>query len=352
METGQKHGVFSALSDGEKAKVATVYGIIIGATVLGFVASFVVGQEFPLLAGLALTAYALGLRHGVDADHIAAIDNTTRKLLQDRKRPLTVGTWFSLGHSTVVFGMIVVAILTTQALTSGNPGIIAAGSIIGPTVSGVFLVLIGLINVLIAMSVYRVFVEVRNGGGKVTAAEVDQMLNKRGFLNRVFQSLFRLIREPWQIYPVGVLFGLGFDTATEVLLIAISVGIAIGHGIAIWTVLLLPFMFMCGMVVVDTTDGVTMRMAYGWAFLHPLRKLYYNLTVTMISVVVAIGIGGIEVLQVLGARLDLGGPFWGLLGSLDFETLGFGIIGVFVVAWAVSIAYWKLRGYEERVAEA
>src|SRR2546427_11451 len=238
-----------------------VYTAILGATVFGFVLAFIIGQLSPVLAGLGLVAYAFGLRHGVDADHIAAIDNTTRKLRQEGKRPFTLGMWFSLAHSAIVF------------------------------------VLIG---------------------------------------------------KPWHIFPVGVLFGLGFDTATEVALIAISVGVGVSSAVPIWMILILPLMFTCGMVLVDTSDGVVMRSAYGWAFVNPIRKVYYNLTVTIVSVIVAFGIGGIEILSLLAPRMGLTRPFLGSLADLNFETMGGAIIVLFVVAWTVSVAYWKYKRFDER----
>ena len=338
------------LSPREKVKIPLLFLGIGIATALGFLASFVIGESSVLLAGLGIAAYAFGLRHGVDADHIVAIDNTTRKLMHEDKRPLTVGTWFSLGHSTVVFLLVVGLILTTRVIAEQIPALKSTGAVIGLTVSGVFLILIGLVNALIVLGIYRVFVELKRGHGQASPAELDEMLNKRGFLNRLFHSLFRMIREPWQIYPVGVLFGLGFDTATEIALITISVGVGLSSAIPIWMVLILPFMFTCGMVLVDTTDGITMRMAYGWAFLNPMRKVYYNLTVTLLSVLVAFGIGGIEILHLFAVQLGLSGPFWGWLDNLDFEYLGFGIIGMFVVAWLVSVLYWKYKGYDKWAA--
>lgn len=335
------------LSPREKARIVGLYVALGVATAFGFMASFLIGRQSLLLAGLGVVAYVFGLRHGVDADHIVAIDNTVRKLMQEQKRPLTVGTWFSLGHSTVVVGLVLGLIVATRAIADQIPALQAAGTSIGLAVSGFFLILIGLINVAIVLELYRAFVRVRESHGAADASAMDAALDQRGFLSRLFRSLFKMIREPWQIYPIGVLFGLGFDTASEVALIAISVGVGVSATVPIWMVLILPFMFACGMVLVDTTDGVTMRMAYGWAFHHPLRKMYYNLTVTLVSVLVAFGVGGIEILQLLAVQLNLGGPFWGPLASLDFGTLGFGIIGFFLAAWLVSVAYWKVRRYED-----
>lgn len=334
----------------EKIGIILIYVLIFAATAIGFVAAFIIGQISPVLAGLGLVTYVFGMRHGVDADHIVAIDNTTRKLLQEGKRPFTVGMWFSLGHSTIVFVLIIGFVVATQAIVSELPSIKSAGEIIGLAVSGTFLIILGLVNVLIVVGIYGVFVELKKGDKKLNAAELEDLLNKRGVMNRVFGSLFRLIREPWHTFPVGVLFGLGFDTATEVALIAISVGFGLSSGLPLWMILIFPLMFACGMVLVDTTDGVVMRSAYGWAFINPIRKVYYNLTVTLISVIVAFGIGGIEILTLIAGRLGWSGPFWDSLAHLNFETMGIAIIVLFVVAWAVSVAYWKYKRYDERFA--
>lgn len=334
------------LSGAEKARIVVIYAVIILVTVMGFLLSFAIGRTAIVLAGLGIVSYVFGLRHGVDADHIAAIDNTTRKLLQEKKRPLTVGTWFSLGHSTVVVGLIVALIFATRAVSASVPMLQAAGDIAGTLISGGFLWIIGLINVLIVVGVYRIFTAMRER--KMDQAELDSLMDKRGFMSRYFHSLFKLVKNPWQIYPVGVLFGLGFDTATEVALIAISVGVGVSTGIPVYYVLVLPLLFTCGMVLVDTTDGVLMRVAYGWAFLNPLRKVYYNLTVTIISVLVAWVIGSIELLQVLSTELGLSGSFWLWIDSLDFETIGYGIVAIFAVSWLVSMAYWRVNRFEEK----
>lgn len=335
---------FLGLSREEKIKIVIIYVPIVVATVFGFVASTIIGNMSIPLAGLGIVAYVFGLRHGVDADHIAAIDNTTRKLMQEGKKPLTVGTWFSLGHSTIVVGMIVALVISTRAIANSIPSLQNMGSIIGTSVSGVFLCIIGLINIVIVLGIYKTYKELR--AGKLDEAQLEEQLNKRGFLNRYFSTLFKIVRKPWQIYPIGVLFGLGFDTASEVALIAISVGIGISSSIPIWMILVLPFMFTCGMVLVDTTDSITMRIAYGWAFLKPIRKIYYNLTITIISILVAFAIGGVEVLQILAGELQLSGTVWNWLENLDFETLGYGIIAIFLVSWLVSIAVYKYKRIE------
>jgi nickel/cobalt transporter (NiCoT) family protein len=332
------------LSSGEKIKILGIFIPIICATVFGFIASAIIGSMSVVLAGLGIVAYVFGLRHGVDADHIAAIDNTTRKLMQEGKKPLSVGTWFSLGHSTIVVGLIIALVLSTRAIAGAIPALQSTGEIIGTAVSGTFLWLIGLINIVIVLGIYRIYRQLRSG--ELNSQQLEELLNKRGFLNRYFSPLFKIIKKPWQIYPIGVLFGLGFDTASEVALIAISVGVGVSSTVPIWMILVLPFMFTCGMVLVDTADGITMRMAYGWAFFKPIRKIYYNLTITIISVLVAFVIGGVEVLQVLSGELNLSGVFWNWLNGLDFETLGFAIVAIFVVSWFASIAIYKYKKIE------
>jgi high-affinity nickel-transport protein len=334
------------LSRGEKVRIVAIYGVIIAVTVFGFLMSFAIGRVAIVLAGLGIVSYVFGLRHGVDADHIAAIDNTTRKLMQEKKRPLAVGTWFSLGHSTVVVGLIVALVFATRAVSASVPELRAAGSLFGTLISGGFLWVIGLINVLIVVGVYRIFKAMKES--EADQAELDRLMENRGFMNRYFHSLFKVVKKPWQIYPIGVLFGLGFDTATEVALIAISVGVGVSTGIPLYYVLFLPLLFTCGMVLVDTTDGVLMRVAYGWAFLNPLRKVYYNLTVTIISVMVAWVVGTVELLQVVSTELGLSGGFWLWVNGLDFETIGYGVVAIFLVSWLVSMAYWRINGFEEK----
>jgi high-affinity nickel-transport protein len=345
MAAPDSRGSSVALSKSDKLKILTVYSLIGLATVFGFVISTIVGKLSVLLAGLGIITYVFGLRHGVDADHIAAIDNTTRKLMQENQSPFTVGMWFSLGHSTIVVALIVGLVFITRTIIGHIRVLQSAGAIIGTTVSGVFLLLIGMVNTVIVLGIYRIYTGLKRG--KMNRNELESLLDNRGFLNRYFRPLFRIVRKPWQIYPIGVLFGLGFDTATEVALIAISVGIGVTSAVPVWMILVLPFMFTCGMVLIDTTDGVTMRVAYGWAFMNPLRKIYYNLTVTIISVLVALAIGSIELLQVIAGELRLTGAFWDWLVGLDFESIGFGIIVIFVASWLVSTAIWRFRGLSE-----
>jgi nickel/cobalt transporter (NiCoT) family protein len=341
-----------SLSTAEKALVVLLYAVILAATVLAFLGAYrflpahipgeVAGGSL-IFTGLALTAYILGIRHGFDVDHIAAIDNTTRKLLNDGKRPLTVGTWFSLGHSTIVCGMIVALVVAVDFISRTYNTFASVGAVLGTVISGTFLFLIGLVNLIIVLEVYRIFVGLRDRS--LDQKALDEQMNKRGFMYRYFGRLFKVVTEPWQIYPIGVLFGLGFDTATEVLLIGLAVG-AFYSGIPLWAVLFLPALFTCGMVLSDTTDGFSMRYAYGWAFSNPIRKVFYNLTLTVISVLVAFVIGGVELLQVLSGELGWGGPFWTALQTLDFETLGFVVVGLFLGCWGIALAVYRWKGYE------
>jgi nickel/cobalt transporter (NiCoT) family protein len=334
--------------------MALIYGGLLVVTVLGFAAAFAylphhysgeVTSGGLLFTGLAITAYILGVRHGFDADHIAAIDNTTRKLLNDGKRPLTVGTWFSLGHSTIVCAMILALVVVTEFIQKQYNTFAAVGAVLGTLISGIFLFIIGIVNVIIVLDVYRMFRGVRDQ--ELDQKALDEQMNKRGFLNRIFGRFFRVVTEPWQIYPIGVLFGLGFDTATEVLIIGLAVVVAGSGAIPLWAVLILPLLFTCGMVLSDTTDGFAMRYAYGWAFNHPIRKIFYNLTLTVISVMVAFAIGGVELMQVLSGELGWRGPFWSAIDGINFETLGIGIVVLFLASWGVAMAIYYAKGYEK-----
>ncbi len=348
------------LSRKEWIKVVLIYGGVVVATGFGIYATFWVGLRYAIFWPLGILAYTLGLRHGVDADHICAIDNTTRKLLQQDKRPITVGTWFSLGHSTIVVAMLAVLVVATRFIVGNLPSFEADGAIIGTFISGAFLYIIALINFLIFYEVWRIFKELRSG--QLDQKRLDQALLKRGFMNRYFGFLFKFVNEPWQIYPIGVLFGLGFDTASEVALIAITVTTATAStSFPLWMVMVLPFMFTCGMVLTDTTDGFGMRFAYGWAFLKPIRKVYYNLTMTVISVLVAVVIGTIELLGVLASEANLSGGlfgFWTTMNWLNNSNGPYGIeiwgwcgiliIALFCVSWAVSIAIYRIKRYEDK----
>jgi nickel/cobalt transporter (NiCoT) family protein len=347
------------LSRQEWVKVALIYAGIAAATGFGIYLTYWTGVRYGIFWALGILAYTLGLRHGVDADHICAIDNTTRKLLQQDKRPTTVGTWFSLGHSTIVVVMLALLVVASRFIVANLPSFEADGAILGTVISGAFLYIIALINFLIFWEIYLIFKALRSG--ELDQKKLDETLLKRGFMNRYFGFLFKFVNEPWQIYPVGVLFGLGFDTASEVALIAITVTTATATtGFPLWMVMVLPFMFTCGMVLTDTTDGFGMRFAYGWAFMKPIRKVYYNLTMTVISVLVAVVIGTVELLGVLAAELHLnGGPFgvWTTLNWLNDSNgpagieiwgwCGIIIIALFVGCWAVSIAVYRWKRIEQ-----
>jgi high-affinity nickel-transport protein len=327
-------------------KLVGIFSLLIAANVLAWLWALIAFRDYPVLVGTAFLAYAFGLRHAVDADHIAAIDNVTRKLMQEGKRPIGVGFFFSLGHSTVVVLASVVIALTTSALEGRFDGLKLVGGTIGTLVSAIFLFLVAAANFVILLSVYRTFQEVRRGGAFVEE-DLNYLLARRGVLGRVFRPLFRLIARSWHMYPLGFLFGLGFDTATEIGVLGIAAAEA-SKGLPIWSIMVFPALFTAGMSLVDTGDGVLMLGAYGWAFTKPIRKLYYNLTITFVSVLVAVLIGGIEALGLLADRLNLEGPFWLYVGALNghFGSLGYLIIAIFVVSWLVSIAIYRLARFD------
>ena len=337
----------TALPASLKGRIIAMYTLLIGVNAGAWIWAFVAFHNYPVLLGTALLAYTFGLRHAVDADHIAAIDNVTRKLMQQGKRPVAVGFFFSLGHSTIVFSLSVVIALTSVAIKQHFNSFEAIGGLIGTGVSAFFLLAIALANLLILISVYRTFQHVKRGG-RFDDEDFDLLLSKRGFFGRIFRNLFRLIDHSWQMYLVGFLFGLGFDTATEVGLLGISATEAT-RGLHVWSILIFPTLFTAGMALVDATDSILMLGAYGWAFVKPIRKLYYNLTITFVSVVVALLIGGIEALGLIGDRLQIHGAVWDLIGFLNsnFGVIGFVIIGIFVVSWGVSLFIYRLNRYDE-----
>jgi high-affinity nickel-transport protein len=324
------------------AKLVGIYGMLVAANILAWVWALIAFHDYPVLVGTAFLAYAFGLRHAVDADHIAAIDNVTRKLMQEGKRPLGVGLFFSLGHSTVVVLASAVIALTTGALQSRFDLVRLVGGTVGTLVSASFLFLVAAANFVILLSVYRTFRQVRRGGAFVEA-DLNHLLAQRGLLGRLFRPMFRLVSRGWHMYPLGLLFGLGFDTATEIGVLGISAAEA-SKGLPIWSIMVFPALFTAGMSLIDTTDGVLMLGAYGWAFTKPIRKLYYNLTITFVSVLVAVLIGGIEALGLLAERMNLDGPFWLFIGTLNdhFGSLGYLIIAIFVASWLFSIAIYRL----------
>jgi high-affinity nickel-transport protein len=303
----------------------------------------------PQLVGLGFVAYMFGLRHAFDADHIAAVDDTVRFMLQKGRKPLGVGFFFSLGHSTVVVVLAVGVAFAATAVKTALPQLQTLGSIIGAGVSGTFLWIIGVLNLLVLLDILKVWEKAKSGSH--SHAHLEALLQKRGLLNRLFGGrLQRLMNHSWQMYPLGLLFGLGFDTASEVGLLAMTAGASAGD-LPLAAVLCLPLLFAAGMTVMDTTDGVLMCKAYDWAFLNPLRKIFYNITTTGLSVAVALVIGTIELLQVLIGILQIRGPFFDRIAALDFGVLGYVIVGMFLFAWALSVAYWKLGRMEQRTSQ-
>ncbi|HUC12691.1 MAG TPA: HoxN/HupN/NixA family nickel/cobalt transporter [Stellaceae bacterium] len=330
-----------------RGRLVAIYTVLIAVNIGAWVWALITFRHYPVLLGTALLAYSFGLRHAVDADHIAAIDNVTRKLMQERKRPVAVGFFFSVGHALVlVIGTAIIA-ETVVTLEGSFQTFNNIGGLIGTGVSASFLFLMAVMNLAIAWSVYRTFQHVR-GGGEYVEEDFDLLLNKRGLFSRLFRPLFRMISNSWQMLFIGFLFGLGFDTATEVSLLTISATEA-GKGMSIWSILAFPALFTAGMALIDTTDGVLMLGAYGWAFLKPLRKLYYNLTITIVSALVALVIGGIETLGLIGTELNLAGPFWDEIGTINdnFGTIGYAIIGIFVVSWLFSTVIYRIKKYDD-----
>jgi nickel/cobalt transporter (NiCoT) family protein len=328
-----------------RTRIVRVYAFLIGFNLVAWGLTIWASVSYPILLPAAFLAYTFGLRHAVDADHIAAIDNTTRKLMQDGQRPVGVGLFFSLGHSTVVVGLSILIALSA-GIVSDIPTFREIGGLIGTTVSAVFLLVIGSINLLVLLDVYRMFRRVASGGA-YSEESLEDYLNNRGLLARLFRPALRMIRKSWHMYPLGVLFGLGFDTASEVALLGLAATSGANH-LPIALILLLPALFAAGMSLVDATDGVMMLGAYGWAYMKPIRKLYYNLNITLVSVLIAFGVGGIEILGIVADRLGLSGGVWDFVADLDFGIIGFGIVAIFGLSWAISTAIYRWRGYDDR----
>ena len=300
--------------------------------------------------GLGVLAYTFGLRHAFDADHIAAVDNTTRKLLvENTTKPLSVGFWFSLGHSTIVFGLTFLLSAGVKALAgqleNDKSELHSITGVVGASVSGIFLWILGVLNLIVLCGIIRVFRRMRSG--VFDEQELEAQLNRRGFMNRILGGLTRSVTKPWHIYPIGVLFGLGFDTATEVGLLVVAGGAA-AFNLPLYAILVLPVLFAAGMCLMDTTDGVFMNFAYGWAFARPVRKVFYNITITSLSVAVALIIGSIELIGVLVGQAGLtSGPLvW--IADIPLDYAGYAIVGLFVVVWLVAMAVWRVGRIEER----
>ncbi len=352
-----------ALTPPEWRRLASMSAIIVALHLIGWgTLVYVVdpaqfslgGKAFGI--GIGLTAYTLGLRHAFDADHIAAIDNTTRKLMSDGQRPLAVGFFFSLGHSTVVFGLAVLLATGIKAIAGpvadDSSTLHHYTSLIGTSVSGVFLYVIALLNIIVLVGILRVFARLRRGeyDPETDGAELERQLDNRGLLNRFLGRFTTSITRSWHMYPIGLLFGLGFDTATEIALLVLA-GSTAAAGLPWYAILCLPVLFTAGMCLLDTIDGSFMNFAYGWAFSNPVRKIYYNITITGLSVAVALLIGSIELLGLFAGQLGWHGPFWSWLGGLDINTLGFVVVGMFVVTWAVALLVWRWGRFEGRIEE-
>lgn len=342
----------SDAADNLRGRIIGIYGILFAFNLCAWGWAAIAFHRYPVLLGTALLAYSFGLRHAVDADHIAAIDNVTRKLMQDGKRPVAVGFMFSLGHSTVVVlgsAAIAGAALTLQHRLDVFRNI---AGVIGTLISAFFLFAIAIVNLVVLRSIYRTFVRVRRGEPYVEE-DFDLLLGGRGFLSRVFRPMFRMISRSWHMYPLGVLFGLGFDTATEIGVLGISAAEA-SKGLSFWSILVFPTLFAAGMSLIDTTDNILMLGAYGWAFVKPIRKLYYNITITSVSVIVALVVGGIEALGLLGAYFHFKGWLWDGMAKLNdnFGTLGYFIVGLFSISWIVSIVVYKWRRFDELELDA
>lgn len=349
--------VKGALTPQEWRRAAALAAVVIGLHVVGFfiLLVLVVPHDYTLGAtgafglGVGITAYTLGLRHAFDADHIGAIDNTTRKLMAEGQRPLSVGFFFSLGHSTIVFALGVLVVIGVRGLSGAvqddDSTLHQATGLIGPVVSGGFLFLIGLLNLVVLISVVRTFRRMRHGD--FDEQELEHQLQQRGVMSRFYGRATRAVRKPWHMYPLGLLFGLGFDTATEVSLLVLAGG-ATASGLPFYAIVCLPILFAAGMSLLDTIDGAFMNFAYGWAFSQPVRKVFYNITVTGLSVAVALLIGTIELLAVFTEKLGLTGGLWGVVGSIDLNAIGYLVVGLFVVTWVGALAVWRFGRIEER----
>ena len=354
---GRLKRIRAALTPAEWRRVLGMAAVVIGLHALGFLLLFAVvaprnyelGSSGIFGVGLGITAYTLGLRHAFDADHIGAIDSTTRKLMNDGQRPLSVGFFFSLGHSTIVFalGLLVVVGVggLSGAVADDGSTLHHATGLIGPMVSGTFLFLIGVLNLVILVSIVRVFMRMRDG--QFDEAELEQQLDNRGFMNRLYKRATNAVGKPSHMYPLGCLFGLGFDTATEVALLVLA-GAGAAQGLPFYAILCLPILFAAGMSLFDTIDGAFMNFAYEWAFSKPIRKIFYNITITGLSVAVALLIGTIELLSVLADEFSLTGQPWDFVSGLDLNIVGYVIVGMFVFTWAVALAVWRFGNIEER----
>ena len=343
--TRQRWRIFDDLTGFQKTKIVSLYAVLIAANVLAWVWAWALFSNQPALLGTALLAYLFGLRHAVDADHIAAIDNIVRKLMQEGKQPIAVGFFFSLGHSTIVILAVAVIALTAFVVQDQLESLKAVGGVVGTIVSALFLLVIGVANLFILRSVWATFGRVRRGE-KIDMDQTDPWSG--GIIARLCAPLFRLISRSWQMYPLGFLFGLGFDTASEIGVLGISATQA-ANGVSVWSIMVFPTLFTAGMMLADSTDSVLMVGAYGWAFINPVRKLWYNITITAMSVVVALFIGGMEALGLVADKLGLEHGFWGVVADLNenIANFGFVVIGIFVASWVISALIYRWNRYDE-----
>lgn len=342
----QKEGIILKSMQRQSLSWLPYISIVILLHIIGFSFLWFAGKDHHILFGMGILAYTLGLRHAFDADHIAAIDNTVRKLLQQRRDPVGVGFYFSIGHSTVVFIMAVLLGISVKWAKSELPHFQDIGGTIGTLVSGFFLVLIGILNLIILVSLVQLFMKLRKQKG-IDDEEVNELLESRGFITRFVGPYFKVISRSWHVLPLGFLFGLGFDTASEIALLALSSG-ASQQAISFIGILSLPILFAAGMSLLDTLDGVVMKSAYNWAFFNPIRKIYYNITITTISVIAALIIGLIELLQIMADKFALSGGFWSLIQYIQFDYLGYILVGLFLITWLISTLIWKFGKVEQR----
>jgi high-affinity nickel-transport protein len=357
MRPSSRRQIAASLDPDQWRTVAAMAAVVLGLHLIGFFLLLVLvapheyslGASGAFTVGVGLTAYTLGMRHAFDADHIAAIDNATRKLMSEGKRPLSVGFFFSLGHSTVVFALAFLFALGIRALSGqvedDGSTVHDVTGWIGTGVSGTFLYVIAALNIAILLGILRVFAAMRDGA--YDEAELERQLDSRGAMNRFYGRFTKTIVRPWQMYPIGVLFGFGFDTATEVALLFLAAGAA-GAGLPFYAILCLPILFAAGMSLLDTIDGSFMNFAYGWALSKPVRKVFYNITITGLSAFVALAIGTIELLGLATEKLSLSGPFWDWIAAVDLNTIGFVIVAVFVLTWTAAVAIWHFGRVEER----
>jgi high-affinity nickel-transport protein len=330
---------------GLRGRIVAIFGVLIFANVSAWIWTFLAFADRPVLIGTAVLAYSLGLRHAIDADHISAIDNVTRKMMQDGKRPVAVGFFFALGHSTVVVLASLAVALTANAVGEQLASYREIGGVLGTLASASFLFIIAIANLIVLRGVYRAFRLVERGEA-VSDERIDALLQQRGWLARLFRPLFRFVSKSWHLYPIGLLFALGFETASEISLFGLSAQAS--DALSSWSLLIFPALFAAGMTLIDTADGVLMLGAYGWAYRNPLRKLFYNLTITSVSVLVALVVGGIETLGLIGDQFHLQGIFWNAIADLNdnFGALGYGIVALFVVSWGLSFIVYRSKRYD------